>query len=93
MTGVYVLMGLYSGHGPQEQLEGIRVEPRLSEDLVSRLMKEIAPEGFGRIPPFIGDPAAAEYGKIAGYCAYEVPQNHLNLVKNPWVLTLSPESA
>ena len=91
MTGTYVLMGIYSGQGPSEHLEGLVVVPRLSEGTVSRVVKDTNPNGFGRIPSKICDTAATSRGSLAAYWVYEVPKEQVGLVENPKRLELRLE--
>ena len=90
-TGTYVLMGIYSGHGPSDHLEGLVVSPRLTESAASSLMKEMHPNGFGRIPDHVRSTAATSHGTLVGYRAFEVPKESLDLVENPRKLTLTFE--
>src|SRR3989338_2215470 len=73
MTGTYVIRGVYSVQGPLEHFEGLVVVPRLSEGLVSQIMKESKPDGFGRIPPSIYDASATFRGSLI---AYERSEEH-----------------
>src|SRR3989344_1438403 len=91
MTGTYVLMGVYSGHGPSEHLEGIVAVPRLSEVTVSKIMKDTNPNGFGRIPNKICDTAVTSHGSLAAYWVYEVPKEQIGFVENPKRLELRLE--
>ena len=88
MTGTYVIRGVYSVQGPLEHFEGLVVVPRLSEGLVSQIMKESKPDGFGRIPPSIYDASATFRGSLIAYEAFEVPKNAVELVKDPKRLEL-----
>ena len=73
-TGVYVLMGIYSGQGPSEHLEGLIAQPRLTEEGVSRVMKLIKPGGFGSIPSDVYNTPATSHGSLVTYWAFEVPE-------------------
>ena len=88
MTGRYVLMGIYSGQGPSEHLEGIAVVPRLSEATVSKIMREIRPTGFGRIPSDVYNTPATSHGSLVAYQTFEVPEKALHLLGNPKTLEL-----
>ncbi len=88
MTGTYVLMGIYSGQGPSEHLEGLVAVPRLSEETVSRVMKDINPNGFGKIPRDVYNTPSTSHGSLVAYCTYEVPEKALGLVESPKKLEL-----
>ena len=92
MTGTYVLMGIYSGQGPSEHLEGLVTVTRLSENTVSRIMKDICPDGFGRIPNNVYNTPATSHGTLVAYRVYEVPEKALGLVENPKKLEFRLES-
>ena len=85
-TGLYVLMGIYSGQGPSEHLEGLMVVPRLSESDVSYTMIKIKPSGFGRIPSDVYNTPATSHGSLVAMWSYEVPEKARELVPNPWKL-------
>jgi hypothetical protein len=70
-------------------LEGLVVVPRLSEETVSTVMKDINPDGFGRIPQDVRNTYATSHGSLTGYWAFEVPEKALGLVENPRKLELS----
>ncbi len=80
MTGVYVLMGIYSGQGRSEHLERLEVAPRLSEDVVSEIMIILYPNGFGRIPSDIYNTPATSHGSLVAYETFEVPVKAFNFV-------------
>ncbi|AJF61665.1 TPA: hypothetical protein HA239_03760 [Candidatus Woesearchaeota archaeon] len=88
MTGTYVLMGIYSGQGPSEHLEGLVVVPRLSEGTVSRVVKDTNPNGFGKIPSDVYNTPATSHGSLVAYWTYEVPEKALGLVESPKKLEL-----
>lgn len=83
MTGIYVLDGIYSGQGPGRILQGITVEPRVSERTLGFLMKDICPQGFGAIPKEVRNTAATSHGDLVGYDAYEIPEKAMRLVVDP----------
>ncbi len=85
-TGVYVLMGIYSGQGPSDQLEGLRANPRLSEQTISSFMFDLRPKGFGRIPSDVYNTPATSHGSLVAYRAFEVPTEAIGLVENPLTL-------
>lgn len=89
-TGVYVLMGIYSGQGPSEHLEAITTPHSLKEPQISRLMFAHYPRGFGRIPSDVYHTAATSHGSLVNYGTYEVPQSALKLVENPFKVTTKP---
>ncbi|MBU0958548.1 MAG: hypothetical protein KKB31_01255, partial [Nanoarchaeota archaeon] len=82
-TGIYVLMGYYSGQGPSEHLEGLEVKPRLSESQVVGVMGVLRPKGFGRIPSDVWNTPSTSHGSLVGYRAFEVPNGALAKVVNP----------
>jgi hypothetical protein len=82
-TGLYALMGVYSGHGPSDHLEGLAVTPRLSENEVSEVIIKEKPKGFGDIPSDIYDTPATSHGSLVAMRSYEVPEEVRELVSNP----------
>ena len=88
MTGRYVLMGIYSGQGESEHLESLIVAPRLSERTVSKVMKGLNPEGFGRIPSDVYNTPATSHGSLVAYQTFEVPEKALYLLGNSKTLEL-----
>ncbi len=82
-TGLYVLMGIYSGQGPSEHLEGLVAVPRLTEKEVSRIMFELKPEGFGNIPKEVRNTHATSHGDLVAMWSYEVPEKARVLVPFP----------
>jgi len=89
MTGMYVLMGIYSGQGPSNQLEGITINPRLAEETVSKVMRDIRPNGIGGVSNDIYDTPATSHGSLVAYATYEVPKKAVGLVENPIRLDLN----
>lgn len=82
-TGLYVLMGIYSGHGPSKHFEGLAVTPRLSEGDVSETMIKISPNGFGNIPNDVYNIPATSHGSLVAMRSYEVPESARGLVLSP----------
>lgn len=82
-TGLYVLMGIYSGQGPSEHIEGLVAVPRLSEEDVSKAMIKIKPNGFGNIPSDVYNTPATSHGSLVAMWSYEVPERARELVPNP----------
>jgi len=92
LTGRYVLMGIYSGQGESEHLEGLATAPRLAEKTVSSVMMDICPKGFGKIPSDVYNTPATSHGSLVTYHTFEVPKKALGLVRNPKKLKLSMQS-
>jgi hypothetical protein len=82
-TGLYVLMGIYSGQGPSEHLEGLVAVPRISEKEVSKIMFGLKPDGFGNIPSDVYNTPATSHGDLVAYWSYEVPEKARVMVLNP----------
>lgn len=80
MTGLYVLMGIYSGQGYSDYLESLLAIPRLSESKVTDVLSEIKPNGFGNIPGEIWNTSATSHDNLVAMVAYEVPKHVTYLV-------------
>jgi hypothetical protein len=82
-TGVYVAMGYYSGQGPSEHMQGLKVKPWMSEGTLAQLLKDTKPEGFGAIPGEVRNTSATSHGDLVSYAVYEVPKKAKGLVHDP----------
>jgi len=85
-TGLYVLVGIYSGQGGSKHLEGLVSVPRLSEKEVSEIMIKIKPDGFGNIPSDVYNTPATSHGSLVAMRSYEVPEKARDFVPNPKIL-------
>lgn len=82
-TGVYVLRGVYSGHGPSDHLEGLIAVPRIDENKVSKIMMKLKPKGFGNIPSDVHNTHATSHGSLVAMWCYEIPETAVGFVVNP----------
>lgn len=87
-TGIYVLMGIYSGQGESDQLQGIEAIPRVSESPLGQILFDIFPTGIGGILNDIYNTPSTSRGSLVAYRAFEVPRRALDFVKNPLSLEI-----
>lgn len=91
LTGVYVVQGVYGGHGPGRHLEGLSSEPIYGEKDLSQILIELKPKGFGNIHEFLSKNEWSDERLIRFTC-YEIPKDAISLVENPHILKSSEES-
>jgi hypothetical protein len=89
MTGIFVAMGIYSGQGPSEHLQGLKVNPRVSERTLGSILTDTRPDGLGAIPGEVNNTAATSHGDLVKYAAYEVPAWATHIVEKPIRLSLN----